>query len=141
MILILHYTLLSPALVFLSQGKAVDAYNTCSSVMSHLGETIPESVTPQEVGVIVPETIHMVREVYGAEWLGKKNENESVRQILKFYTALITASYFFKEPCVMAYFVWRTVQLSLLHGASKYTPLAFLQLTNNVMSFDTAALI
>ena len=141
MILILHYNLLSPALVFLSQGKAVDAYNTCSSMLSHLGETIPENVTPQAVGSAVPETLYKIEKGYNEEWLGKKIENESVRQILKFYTALISASYLFKEPHVMAYFVCRTVQLSLQHGVSKYTPLAFIQLSNIAMSFDTAAFI
>ena len=110
-------------------------------MLSHLGETIPETVTPQAVEAIVPETLHMVREIYGAEWLGKKIENEPVRQILKFYTALITASYFFKQPYFVAYFVCRMVQLSLQHGVSKYTPLAFLQLSNIVMSFDNAAFI
>ena len=113
-------------------------------MLSHLGETIPEpeTVTPKVVGKVVPETLQMVREIYGAEWLEKKIENESVRQILKFYPALITASFFyFEQPYMMAYFVARMVQLSLQHGVCKHTPLAFLQLTNNVWSFDTAPFI
>eukprot|EP00986_Skeletonema_menzelii_P018073 scaffold24409_cov143-Skeletonema_menzelii.AAC.1 len=110
-------------------------------MLSHLGETIPETVTPQAVEAFVPETLQMVREIYGAEWLGKKIENESVRQILKFYPALINASYIFKQPHVVAYFVCRMVTLSLQHGVSKYTPLAFLHLANTLMSFDTAPFI
>ena len=128
-------------LVFFSQGKAVDAYNTCSSMLSHLGETIPENVTPQAVEAIVPETLYKIEKGYNEEWLGKKIENASIRQILKFYTALISASYLFKAPHVMAYFVCRTVQLSLKYGVSKYTPLAFLQLSNIVMNFENAPFI
>jgi predicted ATPase len=127
--------------VFFSQGKVVDAYNTCSSMLSHLGETIPENVTPQAVEAIVPETLNKIEKGYNEEWIGKKIENASIRQILKFYTALISASYLFKEPHVMAYFVCRTVQLSLKYGVSKYTPLAFLQLSNIVMNFENAAFI
>ena len=69
-------------------------------MLSHLGETIPETVTPQAVEAIVPETLYKIEKHYGAEWLGKKIENESVRQILKFYPALINASYIFQTtPC------------------------------------------
>ena len=110
-------------------------------MLSHLGETIPETVTPQAVETVVPETLCKIEKGYNEQWLGKKIENETVRQILKFYTALITASYFFKAPHVMAYFVCRMIQLSLEHGVSKYTPLAFLQLSNIVMNFDNAAFI
>eukprot|EP00985_Skeletonema_marinoi_P035549 scaffold46894_cov336-Skeletonema_marinoi.AAC.1 len=36
---------LSP--VFQAQGKVVDAYRTCSSILTQLGETIPDSVDPE----------------------------------------------------------------------------------------------
>eukprot|EP00986_Skeletonema_menzelii_P003846 scaffold1255_cov199-Skeletonema_menzelii.AAC.2 len=57
--------------IFLSQGKVVDAYNTCSSMLSHLGETIPETVTPQAVEAIVPETLYKIEKHYGAECSGR----------------------------------------------------------------------
>ena len=110
-------------------------------MLSHLGETIPETVTPQAVEAIVPETLYKVEKGYNVEWLGKKIKDESVSRILEFYTALVTASYFFKQPHVMAFFVCKMVNLSLQHGVCKHAPLAFLQLANIVMSFDTAPLI
>jgi hypothetical protein len=135
----MSYPLLFRLPVFLSQGKIVDAYNTCSTTLSHLGETVPETVAFQDVDAIVPETLQMVGKTFGDEWLKKEIENESVRQILKFYTAMVTASYIIKPPHVMAYFVCKMVQLSLQHGVSKYTPLALLQLSNIVYtSFDNA---
>ena len=117
----------------------VDAYNTCSTTLSHLGETVPETVAFQDAEAIVPETLQMVGQTFGDAWLEKEIENESVRQILKFYTAMVTATYIIKPPHFMAYFVCKMVQLSLQHGVSKYTPLALLQLSNIVYtSFDNA---
>eukprot|EP00985_Skeletonema_marinoi_P029450 scaffold27900_cov117-Skeletonema_marinoi.AAC.1 len=36
-----------PSPVFQAQGKVADAYGTCSSILTQLGETIPDSVDPE----------------------------------------------------------------------------------------------
>lgn len=126
-----HYTVAS--LVSLAQGKVADAYITCSSILTQLGETVPESVTPETVAAMIPETLRMYDEVYGDDWLGKKMEDMTLRNVVKFYSSMATSAFFCKPPHIVAYFVCKVVQLSLQNGVCQHTPLAFLQLSNIII--------
>ena len=64
------------ALVFLAQGLANEAYTTCSSILAQLGEAVPDIVTEEMVGDIIPETLSMYSEICGDDWLGTKMETQ-----------------------------------------------------------------
>lgn len=113
---------------------------------------MPESVTTETVEAMIPETLKMYDEVYGDDWLGKKIEDSTLRNIVKFYSAseslgvllvlcftqiltklfapVGTSAFFFKVSHIVAYFVCKAVQLSLKNGVCQHTPIAFLQLSN-----------
>ncbi len=116
--------------VFQAQGKVADAYDTCSSILTQLGEKIPETVDPEETAAIIPETLRKYDEVYGDDWLEKKVEDCTLRYVVRFYGHMITSAFFFKLPHVVTYFACKAVQLSLQNGVCQYTPLSFLQLSN-----------
>lgn len=118
-----------------------EAYNTCSTVLTLLGETLPEIVTPGLVGGLIPETLNMYTEVYSDDWIEKKMEDNTRCNVMKFYSLMATASYFFKPLHVVAYCICKMVQLSLRHGLCKYTPKALMILSSFVIRFDNAALI
>ena len=122
---------LSP--VFQAQGKVVDAYGTCSSILTQLGETIPDSVDPEVVGAMIPETLRKYDEVYCDDWLGKKMEDYTLRYVIRFYGQMATSAYFFKVSHIVAYFVCKGAQLSLENGVCQHTPLVFLQLSIIIM--------
>ncbi len=125
--------------VFQAQGKVADAYDTCASILTQLGETIPESVVPAESVAIIPETLRKYDEVYGDEWLGKKMEDYTLRYAVRFYGHMITSAFFFKLPHVVTYFACKAVQLSLQNGFCQYTPLSFLQLSNALIRSGNTA--
>ena len=127
------------SLVFLAQGYPCKAYATCSSILSQLGETVPDTVTVEMVGGIIPETLRMYSEVYGDDWLGKQMEDTKLCNIVKFYSAIATAAYFFKPTHAPAYFVCKMVQMSLRNGVCQHTPLALMQLSNMVIQINNAA--
>jgi hypothetical protein len=79
---------------------------------------------------MIPETLRMYGEVYGDDWLGKNMEDNTLRNVIKFYSEMATCAYFIKVPHIVAYFVCKVVQLSLQNGVCQHTPLAFLQLSN-----------
>ncbi len=116
--------------VFQAQGKVSDAYDTCSSILTELGETIPESVDPDETVAIIPETLRKYDEVYGDDWLGRKMEDYTLRYVVRFYGQMITCAFFFKVRHIVSYYVCKVVQLSLRNGVCEYTPLSMLQLSN-----------
>jgi len=128
-------------LVFLAQGHPNQAYATCSSILTQLGESVPETVTTETVGDMIPETLRMYSEVYGDDWLGQKMEDTTLSNIIKFYSAMASAAYFCKPSHMVAYFVCKMVQLSLQKGVCQYTPLALMQLTSIVIRIDNAAFV
>ena len=129
--------------VFLSQGKVVEAYETSSSILSQLGETVPEveTVTLEMVGGMVVETLGMYAQVAGDEWLAKKVEDSTLINILNFFSVMATAAYFCKPMHIVGYFVCRSVQLSLQNGVCHHTPLALMQLSFIAIKFDNASFI
>ncbi|KAK1733892.1 putative AAA ATPase [Skeletonema marinoi] len=119
--------------LFQAQGKVVDAYGTCSSILTQLGETIPDSVDPEVVRAMISETLRKYDEVYCDDWLGKKMEDYTLRYVIRFYGQMATSAYFFKVSHIVAYFVCKGAQLSLENGVCQHTPLVFLQLSSIIM--------
>ena len=131
----------SCSLVLLAQGHMDEAYSTCSSILSQLGETVPEAVPLETVGSEVQEILKRYSEVYGDDWLGKKMKDTTLCYTMKFYTLIATATYFSKSLHMVAYFICKAVQLSLQHGVCKYTPRALMIMCSFVIQFDNAAFV
>ena len=57
----------------LAQGQWGEAYTTCSSILTQLGETVPEpeSVSFETAESLVQNTLKRYTEVYGDDWLAK----------------------------------------------------------------------
>jgi len=128
-------------LVSVAQGHLREAYTTCSSTLTQLGETVPETVTPEMVGSMIPETLNMYTEVYDDDWLGKKMEDSTLCNAMKFYSIILTTAHFIKPSHMVAYFICKMVQLSLRHGVCQYTPQALMILSSIVIRFDNAEFI
>lgn len=96
---------------------------------------MPETVTTEMVGAMIPETLKMYSETYGNDWIGKKMEDRTLCYIVKFYSSLAFAAYFCKAPHLVAYFICKVGQMSLQNGVCKHTPLAFL-LISDIISRD-----
>ena len=118
------------SLVFLARGNPNKAFDTCSSILTQLGETVPDAVTVEMVGGMIPETLSMYSEVYGDDWLGRKMEDTNICSIIKFYSAIATAAFFCKPTHLGGYFACKVVQISLQNGVCEHTPLAFMQLSS-----------
>ena len=107
--------------------------------MLQLGETIPDSVTPEAAKTLVKETLTIYEEVYNDDWLKRKLEDETQRTIINFYGTTIFLAYFCRSRFTAIFFICKAVQLSLQNGACEYTPLALLQLIGFAMEDDNAA--
>ena len=114
--------------VYFGQGKIADAYDTCSSILTQLGEEVPETLSFESISVMVGDTLRMYGELYDDNWLGKKMESRSLQTVEKFYSALKNLA-LFHNPEIVGYLVCKMVQLSLNHGVCQYTPTAFLNLS------------
>jgi hypothetical protein len=127
------------SLVFQAQGKVVDAYNTCSFVLLQLGESIPDSVTPEAAKTMGKDTLTIYEDVYDDDWLERKMEDENLRTIVKFYGAIVFLAHFCRSRYTAIYFICKAVQLSLRNGACKYTPHSLLQLIGFAMEEEKNA--
>ncbi|KAK1741510.1 putative AAA ATPase [Skeletonema marinoi] len=132
------YYLLSQ--IFLTQGRVVDAYDTCSFVLLQLGETIPDLVAFDDVKTIAKDTLTMYEEVDDDDWLERKMEDETFHTKLQFYTSIAYSSFFCKSYSLLVYFTCKAVQLSLQKGICEHTPLSLLQFTGVVANNDNAVL-
>jgi predicted ATPase len=141
-IILYSYNLQSCISVFLAQGKANDAYNTCSSALTQLGESIPDRLDHETVKTITAETINMYNQVCGNndDWL-KREMASNNRTIDKFYGAISTASYFCKKKNMLVYFCCKGFQLSLQNGICQHTPLAAFQFALVSMNDENAAVV
>lgn len=129
-IVLIFLLFISQYSVLHAQGRVADAYKTCSSILTQLGDTVPESIDPELVKAMVPETLKEYNEIYGDEWLGRKVEDSKVHSIVGLYTQMTTCAFLFKAPHIVAYFVCKGVQISLRNGVCEHTPLAFIHLSN-----------
>ena len=107
--------------------------------MSQLGETIPNSVTPEAANAIVVETLAMYEEVYDDdEWLKKRLEDENICTITKFYNASVIAGHLCKSRHILIHHVCKAAQLSLKNGVCQYTPLALVHFAGFAMKDEDA---
>jgi hypothetical protein len=123
-------------LVFQTQGKVVDAYNTFSSILTQLGETIPDSVTPEAATDMITETLTMFEEIYDDEWKQTMMEDETLRVTVQFYCGMTLAAYFFKPRTNATWFACKAVKLCLRNGMCKHCPLSLVQLTGLALNRD-----
>ena len=113
-------------------------YDTCSSVLVELGESIPDSstVTTSEM---IRETLNMYNEV-GDKWFeGERTHDKTLNTTLQLYRAIALASFFCKHRNMVVYFTCKAVQLTLRKGLCECTPLTLLLFTSTSMTDDNAA--
>jgi hypothetical protein len=125
--------------VLLAQGNPKGAYDLCAFLLNQLGETIPNSITPEAAKAMVAETQAMYEEVYNDEWLKKRIEDENIRNIAKFYNVCAKSCYLCKSRQISIYHACKAVQLSLQNGTCQYTPLALVHFAVIVIKDDNAA--
>jgi hypothetical protein len=113
------------SLVLLSQGNTNGAYDTCLSVFTKLGESIPSSVKPEDASVMLAETLTMYKDASEEDgWINTGVEDEKIRTVAKIYNKFVTTCYLCKQEHMAVYHMCRALQLSLQNGACQYTPLA-----------------
>ena len=103
-----------------------DVYNTCSSVLIKLGESIPDSstVTTSEM---IRETLKMYADV-GDKWLeGEKTDDKTLNTTLQLYRAIALASFYCKHHNMVVYFTCKAVQLTLQRGLCEFTLVSIMQ--------------
>ena len=114
-----------------------DVYNTCSSVLIKLGESIPESST-LSTSEMVTDTLNMYADV-GTKWLeGEKTNDKTLNTTLQLYRAIALASFFCKSYNMVVYFTCKAVQLTLQRGLTESTPLSLMQFASAAMTDDNA---
>eukprot|EP00577_Skeletonema_sp_RCC1716_P008541 CAMPEP_0113418196 /NCGR_PEP_ID=MMETSP0013_2-20120614/26075_1 /TAXON_ID=2843 ORGANISM="Skeletonema costatum, Strain 1716" /NCGR_SAMPLE_ID=MMETSP0013_2 /ASSEMBLY_ACC=CAM_ASM_000158 /LENGTH=743 /DNA_ID=CAMNT_0000305411 /DNA_START=1 /DNA_END=2232 /DNA_ORIENTATION=- /assembly_acc=CAM_ASM_000158 len=130
------YLLLSQILQ--AQGKVKDVYDTCSAILTELGESIPEWYTLSKSSVMLVETLKMYEEV-GDKWLeGEKTDDKTLQTTLQFYNVIALASYFCKSYSMVVYFTCKAVQLTLHRGLCEHTIITLLQFTSVVTKDENA---
>ena len=126
------------ATVFQAQGKVNDVYDTCSSILVELGESIPESSALRSSSEMIKETLKMYNEV-GDKWLeGEKTDDKTLSITLQFFRAIALASYFCKSHSMVVYFTCKAVQLTLQRGLCKFTLLSLMQFASVATVDDNA---
>ncbi len=130
--------LLQLSSVFQKRGECVEAYNTCSNVLRHLGETIPDAVEPGIAKTMVEDTLTMYEKVDHTFWQKKNIEDNALRSTLQFYSSIIYSSYACKPITMAVYFTCKAVQLCLRKGICDHTTMSLLQFTRvmNMASDD-----
>ena len=114
-----------------------DVYNTCSSVLIKLGESIPD-VSTYSTSEIILATLYMYREV-GTKCLeGEKTDDKTLNTTLQLYRAIALASFFCKSYNMVVYFTSKAVQLTLQSGVTECTPLSLMQFASAAMTDDNA---
>jgi hypothetical protein len=115
-------------------------YDSCSTILTELGESIPVTYTLSESSEMLEETLKMYEEV-GDKWLkGEKTVDKTLQTTLQFYNLIVLASYFCKSYSMVAYFTCKAMQLSLQRGLCDHTPLALIQFTT-VLNKDENAML
>jgi len=115
-----------------------DVYDTCSAILTELGESIPECYTLSKSSVMLVETLKMYEEV-GDKWLeGEKTDDKTLQTTLQFYNVIALASYFCKSYSMVVYFTCKAVQLTLHRGLCEHTIITLLQFTSVVTKDENA---
>ena len=114
-------------------------YNTCSSVLVELGESIPDSstVTTSEM---IRETLNMYNEV-GDKWFeGERTHDKTLNTTLQLYRAIALASFFCKHRNMVVYFTCKAVQLTLQKGLCEFTLVSIMHFASVTTLDDNAAI-
>jgi cytidylate kinase len=127
-------------LVLQAQGKVNDVYTTCSTILTELGETIPESYTFTMASKQMTATLNAYEKVGENFIKGEKTVDKTLYKTLQFYNVIALASYFCKSYSMVIYFTCKAVQLSLQRGLCEHTASALIQFTSVVTKEDNAAL-
>ena len=115
-----------------------DVYDTCSAILTELGESIPESYTLCKSAEMLAETLKMYEEL-GDKWLkGEKTDDKTLQTTLQFYNVIALASYFCKSYSMVVYFTCKAVQLTLHRGLCEHTIITLLQFTSVVTKDENA---
>jgi hypothetical protein len=125
------------SIVFQTLGKVEDAVNLYSSILTQLGETIPESSTAESSTAMLAETLNMCEETFDEAWIQTKME-ESLCFIPQFYCEMTMSAYLCKPRQYVAVIACKAVQLCLRNGMCKFAPLCFLQFTVFANNQDSA---
>ena len=117
-----------------------DVYNTCSSVLVEIGESIPESSALINSSEMIKDTLNMYKEV-GDKWLeGEKTNDKTLNTTLQLYRAIALASFFCKSYNMVVYFTCKAVQLTLQRGLCEFTLVSIMQFASVTTLDDNAAL-
>jgi hypothetical protein len=139
----LSYHSPNPMLLLLAlhaQGKLNDVYDTCSAILTELGESIPESYNLSMATTVADETLKMYEDA-GEEWLkSDATVDKTLLNTLQLYKAISFASLFCKSHSMVVYFASKAVQLSLSRGICEHTPLSLLQFTSVAIKDDNAVM-
>jgi hypothetical protein len=128
-------------LVLQAQGKVNDVYDTCSAILTELGESIPESYNLTIASKMTNDTLHMYAKAANKGWLERKETGDkTLRTTLQFYSAIALASYFCKSYSMVVYFTCKAVQLSLRKGICEHTSLTLIQFTSVAANDENAVL-
>ena len=114
-----------------------DVYDTCSSVLVKLGESIPGSSTVNTSEIILT-TLYMYRQV-GTKWLeGEKTDDKTLNTTLQLYRAIALASFYCKSHKTVVYFTCKAVQLTLQRGLCEFSLSALMQFASVTTADDNA---
>jgi hypothetical protein len=103
-----------------------DAYILCCDVLSQIGEEIPESLQPVQIGKIVEVTLKLVEKMSSQDLLEMKEMDERLSISMNFYSIMATAAYFGK-PEMLPFIASRTVQLTMKYGLCKHSMVGLVQ--------------
>ena len=116
--------------VFQGQGKIAEAYETGISILTQLGETVPESVSHEAIQTMIAETLKMYHSVYDDDWLKTKMEDKNLQSVIKIFVPMYVLATFCQPDLMAHYFICKAVQLSLQNGLCRYTPISFLNFSS-----------
>lgn len=126
-------------LVLQAHGKAIDVYDTCSSILVNLGESTPESCT-LSTSELIAETLNIYEEL-GNKWLeGEKTDDKTLNRTLQIYSACIHASFVCKSFSKVVYHTCKALQLSLHRGLCEHSLITLAQFSSIVTKHDTVEL-
>ncbi|KAL7548021.1 hypothetical protein ACHAWF_011302 [Thalassiosira exigua] len=113
-----------------------EAYITSYNILLQLGEAIPDAFGPKEVYSEHKKTSKMLVGLSEESLMEMEQMAHEKQYILKFYRIITVASYSAKASLV-PFFTCRMVQLTMEHGLSPYSIMAFVQyaamMCSNVM--------
>ena len=91
-------------------GKGTEAYNTCCTVLSELGEKMPQSFDITETKNIFEATSKMAKNISETSLLEMKEMNERLSISLKFYSMMADICFTFNQK-MFPFLVCRMVQV------------------------------